>query len=180
MTMIMTWALSLIPIMAMTYVTVTLRVRSDALTSILFTRAPRSCAQSLPHCWSRAMPVGLFHESMVHAPRVCQCHPATCALCASASIMGSLASLSSSDHSWWNPTAHPLKSSGLVAFVNLNPRSIAPLRAVQGPGGLPCRQVCGEDPYLSSGAGSNIPDTIAVHACSHWHVLLASALLKSR
>jgi hypothetical protein len=51
------------------------------------------------------------------------CHSATCA---SASFSGNLASLS--NHSPWNPTTHPSKSSGfklkLVALVN--PRSKGP------------------------------------------------------
>ncbi len=48
--------------------------------------------------------------------------------------MGSWAS--SSDHSWWKPTTHPLKSfaSGLVAFVN--PRSKGPPGAYRAPSGV--------------------------------------------
>ena len=116
-------------------------------------------------CWS----VG----SLPYLP--CHLLVATCQ-CASASIVGSLPSSSdhwhSGWHSWWNPTAHPMNPSGLVALVSES--------KLQGAyDAARCqRAVCGfteEVPmFLESGAGgSDIPDTIAARACSHWRVDLS-------
>jgi hypothetical protein len=76
-------------------------------------------------CWS----VGSLQVPYL----LCHWHLATCA---SASIVGSLASPgpSDSDHSPWNPTTHPLKSSGFKLAAFVNPRTEVPGSEMPCPG----------------------------------------------